>query len=59
MKVQQVFALLAVQAIGDVLSAPVAGKTSIPWIAKFKSELTLDGSALEKKEEVAEVWANW
>ncbi|KAK0103833.1 hypothetical protein ONS96_004943 [Cadophora gregata f. sp. sojae] len=47
MKVQNVFFLLAAQAIGGVMSAPIAASAS-----------TLQTKAIEKKG-VAEVWANW
>ncbi|KAG4443327.1 hypothetical protein IFR05_001196 [Cadophora sp. M221] len=47
MKVQNVFFLLAAQAIGGVLSAPIAASAS-----------SLETKAIEKKG-VAEVWANW
>ena len=64
MKIQQLFVLLAVQAIGVVFAAPTAAPAgdkfpeTLSREGTFKTDFVTDAATLEKKE-VAEVWANW
>jgi hypothetical protein len=70
MKVQNVFLLLAAQAIRGVLSAPVAApgrnqlqSSSVKDYNCIRTNFIVVASTLEKndieKKGVAEVWANW